>query len=63
VREHIWADIKVGLWIIYFILELILEVDVVRLESLEAEDENGWCLVDLDSLCRLYMILAHIAVP
>mmetsp|Transcript_33863 Transcript_33863/g.24895 ORF Transcript_33863/g.24895 Transcript_33863/m.24895 type:complete len:204 (-) Transcript_33863:751-1362(-) len=45
------------------ILQLVLEVDVVGLESLEAEDEDGGRVVELDLLVRLHVVLAHIAVP
>jgi len=35
----------------------------VRFETLEAEDHDGWCLIDLDGLCCLDMIFTDVTIP
>jgi len=62
-RQYIWRDVKVGLWILNLILQLILEVYVVWLESLEAQNKNCGSLIYFNSFGSLHMILAHVAIP
>jgi uncharacterized protein YaaR (DUF327 family) len=45
------------------LLELLLKVNVLLLEALQADDEYRGCLVDLYLFVSLHMVFASVAVP
>ena len=57
------AHVKSIHWVVNWILQLIIEHDVVLLESIEREDQHWTTLVNFDLFIGSHMVLALRAVP
>lgn len=48
---------------LHYVFHLLFEVHAMGLESLEAENEYGRDIVDLDLFSGFNLVFAHVAVP